>query len=139
MDGSGLVRSAAGWTTGEPIIETVSYDDTSTPFEMQRVALTPHGFDIYFTQPVADSVGGDAMTVREFHYLYWAEYGSDRQEVRVLSVEQADLSEDHAVLSLRLPVEAGKVYELDLGYVEAESGAILENNVAFYTVNEVLP
>jgi glucose/arabinose dehydrogenase len=128
-----------GWTTGEPIIETVSYDDTSTPFEMQRVALTPHGFDIYFTQPVADAVGGDAMTVREFHYLYWAEYGSDRQEVRVLSVEQADLSEDHAVLSLRLPVEAGKVYELDLGYVEAESGAILENNVAFYTVNEVLP
>jgi putative heme-binding domain-containing protein len=128
-----------GWTTGEPIIETVSYDGTSTPFEMQRVALTPHGFDIHFTQPVADDGDGDAVTVQEFHYLYWAEYGSDRQDVRALPVEKPKLSEDRTVLSLRLPVKAGKVYELDLGYVEAASGAILENNVAFYTVNEVLP
>ena len=129
-----------GWTTGEPIIETIRYDGTTPPFEMQRVALTADGFSIHFTQPLpAADLDGEAIMVKEFHYLYWAEYGSDRQGMKTVKVDRIQVSEDRKTLRLRLPIQAGKVYELDLGDVVAESGDRLENNVAFYTVNEVLP
>lgn len=38
-----------GWTTGELMIEVISFDETQLPFEMQRVELKPVGFDIHFT------------------------------------------------------------------------------------------
>ncbi len=71
-----------GWTTGEPMIEVVSYDESSPPFEMHRIELKPDGFDVHFTLPLEEStVSADRISVRQFHYLYWAEYGSDRQDV----------------------------------------------------------
>ena len=127
-----------GWTTGKPMIEVISYDGSSVPFEMQQIRLTQDGFEVDFTQPLADVEGvADAISVKRFHYLYWAEYGSDRQDVQRVPVSKHSLSDDRRTLRFAVPVEAGHVYEIDLGDIRAAGGAILENNFAFYTVNEV--
>lgn len=127
-----------GWTTGRPMIEVISYDGSSMPFEMQQIRLTTDGFEVEFTKPLADTaVAADAISVKRFHYLYWAEYGSDRQDVQRVPVSNASLSSDKQRLRFVVPVKAGHVYEIDLGDVRADGGAVLENNFAFYTVNEV--
>ncbi len=127
-----------GWTPGAPMIEVISYDDSDAPFEMQRIELTSNGFDIHFTKPLAESMPVEQITVRKFHYLYWAEYGSDRQDVVRLPVEGLTLSSDRRRLSVRVPVAKNNIYEIDLGVVHSADGIELENNFAFYTLNELV-
>ena len=127
-----------GWTTGDPMLEVITFDPTKTPFEMQRIELTKTGFDIHFTQPVASGpLIAEQMSVKNFHYLYWAEYGSDRQHYKPVVIENARLSADCKVLSLKIPLEQDKIYEIDLGAVTSASGLELKNNYAYYTLNEL--
>lgn len=126
-----------GWTTGDPIIEVISFDPSKTPFEMQRIEVKRSGFDIHFTQPLADNkVSADQVSVTQFHYLYWGEYGSDRQDKQRVPVQQLTVSEDRKTLSFEFPVEQDNVYEFDLGLIYSASGSELQNNYAYYTVNE---
>jgi putative heme-binding domain-containing protein len=127
-----------GWTTGEPIIEVISHDKTKLPFEMQRIELKPTGFDVHFTLPLAETaVPVDQVTVRQFHYLYWAEYGSDRQDNIKLRVNDVTVSEDRKTLSIKVPVVKDNVYEIDLGLLRSADDVELQNNFGFYTVNEL--
>jgi len=127
-----------GWTTGDPIIEVVSFDPANLPFEMQRIELTKFGFDIHFTRPIGDSaITKDQISIKSFHYLYWAEYGSDRQDYSPVAIEGLKLSQDRRTLSIELPLIKDKVYEIDLGQIISASGLELKNNYAFYTLNEL--
>ncbi len=127
-----------GWTTGDPIIEVISHDPARPPFEMQRIELTPTGFDIHFTQPADDKLAtSDQLSVKSFHYLYWAEYGSDRQDYKSHPIRKIKLSKDRMTLSIQIPLQKDKVYEIDLGYVKSRSGDELKNNYGFYTLNEL--
>jgi len=138
-DGNLWVGSVGrGWTTGDPIIEVIKYDPANPPFEMQRIELTKNGFDIHFTQPVAEP-RSDAfqIDVKHFHYLYWAEYGSDRQDYQPVSIEKIQLSPDRKTLSLTVPLKQDKVYEIDLGFIKSTQGSELKNNFAYYTLNEL--
>lgn len=128
-----------GWTAGEPMIEVISYNAAEQPFEMQRIELTSRGFDVHFTQPLAaEAILSEQVVVREFHYLYWAEYGSDRQDNRRLPVSRLDLSADRRRLSIAVPVQRNRIYEIDLGVIHSTDGAELQNNFAFYTLNELV-
>jgi putative heme-binding domain-containing protein len=128
-----------GWTAGDPMIEVISYDATQPPFEMLRIELTPTGFDVHFTQPLSDiAIPLEQIAIRQFHYLYWAEYGSDRQDNRRLPVERLSLSADRHTLSITVPVAQDNVYEVDLGAVLSADGIELQNNFAFYTLNELV-
>lgn len=79
------------------------------------------------------------VAVRQVHHLYWAEYGSDRQNNVKLAVERLTISEDRKTLSIIVPVVIDNVYETDLGPLRSADGAELENNFAFYTLNELVP
>ena len=128
-----------GWTTGDPMVEVITFDKRKVPFEMQRIELTESGFDIHFTQPMA--VGQrvrDQISIKRFHYLYWAEYGSDRQDYESVELQSLDLSSDRKVLSIGLRLEQNKIYEMDLGPIKSASGIELKNNFAYYTLNELL-
>lgn len=128
-----------GWTTGEPMIEVISLDEGKLPFEMQHIKLTKTGFDIHFTQPISNAeIPLEQVHIKQFHYLYWAEYGSDRQEIETVNLQQVRVSPDRRTLSMDIPLMKDKVYEIDLGHVESESGLELKNNFAFYTLNELL-
>ena len=127
-----------GWTVGDPIIEVISFDETKPPFEMHRIELKPNGFDVHFTQPIqAADLASDQITVRQFHYLYWAEYGSDRQDVVEQSINNIAISPDRRTISIQVPISKDKIYEIDLGTLESASGIELKNNFAFYTINEL--
>lgn len=128
-----------GWTTGDPMIEVISLDNEETPFEMQQIELTRSGFDIHFTQPLADfQIAADQINIKRFHYLYWAEYGSDRQDNTSIDVQEVQISPDRQTISITIPLMKDKVYEIDLGRVQSQSGLELKNNFAFYTLNELL-
>jgi putative heme-binding domain-containing protein len=127
-----------GWTTGNPMIEVISYDGQTNPFEMHRIRLTRTGFAVDFTAPVDQAALDEvAISIKRFHYLYWAEYGSDRQDVRQLLVNKPQLTSDGLTLHLPVAVDQGHVYEIDLGLLQTIDGTPLQNNFAFYTVNEV--
>lgn len=128
-----------GWTTGDPMIELITFDKENSPFEMQRIELTASGFDIHFTQPIAaDEIVRDQISIKRFHYLYWAEYGSDRQDNLSVAVQSLQVSPDRRVLSIGIPLVRDKVYEIDLGQIQSASGRELKNNFAYYTLNELL-
>jgi hypothetical protein len=128
-----------GWTTGDPMIEVIAFDKSNVPFEMQRIELTESGFDIHFTQPMAAGQKfRDQISIKRFHYLYWAEYGSDRQDYESVELQSLHLSSDRRVLSICLPLDQDKVYEMDLGPIQSASGIELKNNFAYYTLNELL-
>lgn len=129
-----------GWTTGDPMIEVVSYDSKTTPFEIQRIELKRNGFDVHFTLPLANrDLPVEQLKVEQFHYLYWAEYGSDRQDVVELPVKRLSVSKDRKTLSIKIPVTRNKVYAFDFGSLQNADGVELQNNFAFYTLNELLP
>ena len=128
-----------GWTTGDPMIEVITFDKENSPFEMQRIELTKSGFNIHFTQPIAaDEIVRDQISIKRFHYLYWAEYGSNRQDNQSVAVQSLHVSPDRRVLSIGIPIVRDKVYEIDLGQIQSASGRELENNFAYYTLNELL-
>ena len=127
-----------GWTVGDPIIEVISYDEATPPFEMHRIELTPSGFDVHFTQPLAsEELPLEQVSVSQFHYLYWAEYGSDRQDIVKQPVTGLAVSADRRTLSITVPVSKDNVYEIDLGQLQSANGVELQNNFAFYTLNEL--
>lgn len=128
-----------GWTTGDPMIEVISFDKEKPPFEMQRIELTASGFDIHFTQPIGDAeIVNDQLNIKRFHYLYWAEYGSDRQDNQSVPIQQIRVSLDRQTLSINIPLMKDKIYEIDLGQIQSASGLELKNNFAYYTLNELL-
>jgi hypothetical protein len=124
---------------GDPMIEVITFDKENSPFEMQRIELTKSGFNIHFTQPIAaDEIVRDQISIKRFHYLYWAEYGSNRQDNQTVAVQSLHVSPDRRVLSIGIPIVRDKVYEIDLGQIQSASGRELENNFAYYTLNELL-
>lgn len=128
-----------GWASGVPMIEVISFDKSKTPFEMQRIELTKTGFDIHFTQPIANAdIPSDQFNIKQFHYLYWAEYGSDRQDNQTIDLRHVRVSPDRRTVSIDIPLMKDRIYEIDLGRVQSESGLELKNNFAFYTLNELL-
>ena len=139
-DGSLWVGSVGrGWTTGDPMIEVITFDKKKQPFEMQRIELTENGFDIHFTQPLdPTSIPKNLISIKRFHYLYWAEYGSDRQENERVELQSWRLSPDQKILSMTLPLVRDKIYEIDLGRLFSSTGMELKNHFAFYTLNELL-
>ena len=129
-----------GWTAGDSMIEVISYDPKKPPFEMQRIELKPDGFDIHFTSPLAEaSLPEGQVRIKQFHYLYWAEYGSDRQDNLRLPIQRLQVSADRKTLSVQLPLTKNRVYEIDLGLLRSAEGLELQNNFAYYTLNELAP
>jgi len=129
-----------GWTPGESAIEIISYDPSQTPFEIQRIELTRDGFDLHFTQPLKSSdIPVTSITVTEFRYQYWDTYGSEPFDEAEIPVSAVKLSRDRRTLSLKLPLKAEYIYNIQLPELAAANGLLLENNFGIYTLNQLLP
>lgn len=129
-----------GWVAGDPAIEIIRHEAGTTPFEMHHIALTRDGFEIHFTEPL----GAEAVTVRdvsitEFQYEYWDSYGSERFREATVPLSNLEISADRTRLSLRLPLKAEFIYEIQLPQLTSRTGLRLENNFAYYTLNQLLP
>ena len=111
-----------------------------TPFEIERISISPEGFDVRFTLPVDRESGSDPSSygLGTFTHIYHAGYGGPEVDQSVPQVESVTLSEDG--LEARLVLDRlirGHVYEFDLAPLSSAAGDGLLHRNAYYTVNEV--
>jgi hypothetical protein len=110
------------------------------PFEIERVTITPDGFRVKFTKPVAEAEGSKAASyeVSTFTHRYHGAYGGPEIDQTSPEVQSVVLSEDGMVATIVLEsLKKGHVHEFDLGALRSRDGEELLHRHAYYTVNEV--
>jgi hypothetical protein len=110
------------------------------PFEINRITITPDGFNVTFTKAVDQATGSstDSYQLSAFTHPYHAGYGGPEIERHKPAVRAVALAEDR--LSARLTLEKldrGFVYEFDLAGLRSGDNEELLHRNAYYTVNEI--
>lgn len=110
------------------------------PFEIHEMHAEPDGFELTFTEPVDAVTAGNPLsyTMREFTYIYRAEYGGPEVEDVFPKIVRVDVAADGK--SVRLHVDKltkGDIHELHLDGVKSTQGTHLLHPVAYYTLNEI--
>lgn len=110
------------------------------PFEIERVSITPAGFEVTFTLPVDRELAVETTTwkLASFTHNYGGGYGGPEVDKGTPEVTAVELSEDG--LRARIEVEGrrrGHVVELDLGDLRSAAGEELLHRHAYYTVNAI--
>ena len=111
-----------------------------TPFEIERVRITPTGFRLDFTRALdaASASELDAWQLGSFTHIYHAGYGGPEVDRTVPKVRSVELSADGKSATLVLDeLRRGHVHEFDLGALRARDGEALLHRQAYYTVNEI--
>ena len=110
------------------------------PFEIERIEITPTGFEVTFTLPLDEVTGSAPSSYRleTFTHIYHAGYGGPEVDESTPGVQSVVLSENglHATLVLDR-LQRGHVHEFDLAPLRSRGGAPLVHSRAYYTVNEV--
>ncbi len=110
------------------------------PFEIERITITPDGFQVAFTKPV-DRVTGEnvaSYAITTFTHIYHGGYGGPEVDQTTPAVESVTLSPDGKVATLVLDqLLQGHVHEFDLEALRSSDGDELLHHDAYYTVNEV--
>ncbi len=110
------------------------------PFEIERLSITPTGFQVDFTKPVDLATAGkaDSYQLGTFTHIYHGGYGGPEVDQTKPVVEAVTISEDGLRATLVLDkLTIGHVHEFDLGAVRARDGEDLLHRHAYYTVNAV--
>ncbi len=110
------------------------------PFEIERINITPQGFDIRFTKPVDIATGKDPENykVSTFTHIYHGGYGGPEVDGTAPAVETVRLSGDGLRATIQLPeLKIGHVHEFDFGLLRSRDGEELLHRHAYYTVNEI--
>ena len=134
--------SDRGWGAkgGKPFcFERVDWTG-KVPFEIHEMRAKPDGFDLTFTEPVDPATAGNpaSYTMREFTYIYRAEYGSPEVDDVTPKITAAVVSADKKSVRLTIdPLTKGHIHELHLDGVKSATGQPLLHPVAYYTLNEI--
>jgi hypothetical protein len=110
------------------------------PFEIERINITPQGFDIRFTKPVDIATGKDPKNykVSTFTHIYHGGYGGPEVDGTAPTVQAVRLSGDGLRATIQLPnLKIGHVHEFDFGLLRSRDGEELLHRHAYYTVNEI--
>jgi hypothetical protein len=142
-DGSMIVgESNRGWNSlGSRSfgLERIRWTGT-TPFEVQSMEVTPEGFRLTFTEPLAADLAltPELFAMTSYTYLYRPAYGGPETDPRPVAVQQVALSEDRRRVTLRCDGRRrGYVHELVLGSLRSATGQALRYNRAYYTLNRI--
>jgi glucose/arabinose dehydrogenase len=134
--------SDRGWGSrgGKPYcFERVDWTG-KVPFEIHEIHAKPDGFELTFTEPVDPASAGDpaSYSVREFTYIYQAQYGSPEVDDVLPKVTKATVAPDGKSVRLQLEtLTKGHIHELHLDHVKSKAGLPLLHAVAYYTLNEI--
>ena len=110
------------------------------PFEIKRVSIAPHGFDLTFTKPVDPTIGTDPKSYRvsTFTHIYHGGYGGPEVDQTTPVVKAVELSTDGLRATIKLSqLTLGHVHEFDLGVLRSHDQEELLHRHAYYTVNEI--
>lgn len=130
-----------GWGSkgDEPFgLRRIVYDGQTTPFEMKTIRVTPTGFRIELTRPLAADAAPAPADFRVTHwgYDYHADYGSDRKEVTSVTPSAATVSPDRLSITLTLPeLVTKRVYQITVANLRGEDDAQPSCDTGFYTLN----
>lgn len=110
------------------------------PFEIQEMKVTPEGWDVTFTEPVAAdwAANKESYSLDSYTYHHWSTYGSEeiqraRNEITAVSVEDAGRR-----VRLTVPQRTtGRVYHLQLRSAKSASGQSMLHPDAWYTLNHL--
>jgi hypothetical protein len=134
--------SDRGWGSrgGKPYcFERVDWTG-QVPFEMHEVHAKPDGFELTFTEPVDPATAGDvaSYSVREFTYIYRAQYGSPEVDDVLPKVTKATVAPDGKSVRLQLEtLTKGHIHELHVDGVKSKAGLPVLHPIAYYTLNEI--
>jgi len=110
------------------------------PLEIAHVALLQDGFEVSFTQPLANDavVSAENVLLRRHHYDWWWEYGSPERDRRTLPVDSVEVAPDRKSLTLRASqLECGSVATVIFPVIASASGEPLLHREFAYTINEL--
>ncbi|MBS0260517.1 MAG: hypothetical protein JSS02_01065 [Planctomycetes bacterium] len=110
------------------------------PFEVERITITPEGFQLTFTKPVDQTTGTapESYGLSAFTHPYHGGYGGPEVDRFQPGVQGVSLAPDG--LSARITLakfEKGFVYEFDLAPLRSRDREELLHRHAYYTVNEI--
>ncbi|MFT7464209.1 MAG: hypothetical protein ACI9EF_002558, partial [Pseudohongiellaceae bacterium] len=111
-----------------------------TPLEMQTVHLLQDGFEIGFTLPLADDLQltPDDITLTQYDYDYWWEYGSPERHTVEVGVTSVSLSDDRRTVTVRTAgLTPAMVARLLLRGARTNDGATLLHDEFAYTINQL--
>ncbi len=134
--------SDRGWGSkgGKPFdFERVNWTG-KVPFEVHEMHAKPDGFEVTFTEPVDRATAGNvaSYSMREFTYIYRAEYGSPEVDDVIPKITAATVGADGKSVRLTIsPLTKGHIHELHLDGVRSTSGGALVHPVGYYTLNEI--
>jgi cytochrome c len=121
-------------------LQRLKYNGKPT-FEMLAMRARTDGFDVEFTEPLAEDVGWEKENwhVEQWRYVPTTDYGGPKVDPEVLEVASASVSADRRTASLK--IEGLKpdhvVYLHVVGPVVARSGRALWSTEAWYTLNRI--
>lgn len=134
--------SDRGWGSrgGKPYcFERVQWTG-KVPFEVHEMHAKPDGFELTFTQPVDANAAANvaSYSMREFTYIYRAEYGSPEVDDVIPKITKAEVGKDGKSVRLTIdPLTKGHIHELHLDGLKSAQGEPLVHAVAYYTLNEI--
>ena len=111
-----------------------------TPLEMHNVHLLQDGFEIDFTLPLADDLQltPDDITLTQYDYDYWWEYGSPERHTTEVAVTGLALSDDRRTLTVTTAgLTPAMVARLVLRGARTNDGTALLHDEFAYTINQL--
>lgn len=135
-------QTSRGWAaTGKApfALERLAWTG-KVPFEMKEIYAKPDGFEIVFTKPADPATASDPAnyTITNFTYKYHSTYGSPAINIDELTIKDIVVSEDGLMARLYLDgLRAGYIHEFRLGTIQAQDGAALLHDFAYYTLNNI--
>ncbi|MEL6686825.1 MAG: hypothetical protein AAFP97_04310 [Pseudomonadota bacterium] len=132
-------QTTAGWAAEGPEpfgLQRVVWDGETVPFELLDMSLTKQGFLLNFTEPLdPTTIGSSSVSAQQWHYKYSSNYGSPKEDLRNLEIQDTRLSQDGKILEVILDLERDKVVSLDFSQIESLSGRSVSVGKVYYTVN----
>jgi len=138
----GEVGMVGGWTWKETKygLQSIKYNGKPT-FEMLAIRAKPKGFEIEFTQPLAN-IGEIVATdffIKQWWYKPTAQYGGPKMDLEQMTVTQTSLSKDRTKLYLEIPglKKEHVVYFSIPRNLQSANGQSLWSSEAWYTLNNI--
>ena len=108
---------------------------------MLSVKAKPKGFEIEFTEPLAEDWGASLRDwlVQQWRYESTEKYGGPKLDLQTMKISKLDISEDRKKVVLEIPElkERHVVYFRLPETLKAGSGQNLWSSEAWYTLNNI--
>ena len=111
-----------------------------TPLEIKEMRACSNGFELEFTKKIDPATATDlnSYALQSYTYMYHSQYGSDEILNRQLTIESAEVDDDHT--TVRLVVSGLRelfVHELHVDGIRSQTGEPVLHPRAYYTLNQI--